>query len=98
VENNGKRISIKEHDMALLKTTTSPQGFEATGAYHRVEGLSLITNQSMTFRVRAYKDVSFPAFGDNGFMCAYDITGENPIKQAYLHLKTLPEFLNATDC
>jgi hypothetical protein len=29
---------------------------------------------------------------------AYDITGENPIKQAYLHLKTLPEFLNATDC
>lgn len=29
---------------------------------------------------------------------AYDITGENPIRQAYLHLKTLPEFLNATDC
>jgi len=28
----------------------------------------------------------------------YDITGENPIKQAYEYLKTLPEFANATDC
>jgi len=28
----------------------------------------------------------------------YDIAGENPIRQAYLHLKTLPEFANATDC
>jgi len=28
----------------------------------------------------------------------YDITGDNPIKQAYLHLKTLPEFANAVDC
>ena len=32
------------------------------------------------------------------YQFAYDITGENPIRQAYLHLKTLPEFLNATDC
>lgn len=28
----------------------------------------------------------------------YDINGENPIKQAYLHLKTLPEFADAVDC
>jgi len=90
--------SNKEHNMALSKTTTSPQGFEATNAYHRVESISLITNASMTFRVRAYKDVSFPAFGDDGFMCAYDINGENPVRQAYLHLKTLPEFAIATDC
>jgi hypothetical protein len=84
--------------MALNKTTTSSQGFEAINAYHRVEGLCLITNQMMTFRVHAYKDVSFPAFADNGYSCAYDINGENPIKQAYLHLKTLPEFATATDC
>jgi hypothetical protein len=84
--------------MALSKTTTSPHGFEATSAYHRVEGVSLITNASMTFRVRAYKDASFPAFADDGYSCAYDINGENPIKQAYLYLKTLPEFATATDC
>jgi hypothetical protein len=28
----------------------------------------------------------------------YDLNGENPIKQAYLHLKTLPEFADAVDC
>ena len=84
--------------MALNKTTTSSQGFEAVNAYHRVEGLCLVTNQSMTFRVRTYKDVSFPAFADNGYSFSYDITGENPIKQAYEYLKTLPEFSNATDC
>jgi len=84
--------------MALNKTTTSSQGFEAINAYHRVEGLCLITNQKISFHVRTYKDKAFPAFANEGYSCAYDITGENPIKQAYLHLKTLPEFLNATDC
>jgi len=27
-----------------------------------------------------------------------DVNGENFIKQAYLHLKTLPEFADAEDC
>ena len=27
-----------------------------------------------------------------------DLEGGNPIKQAYLHLKTLPEFVDAVDC
>jgi hypothetical protein len=27
-----------------------------------------------------------------------NLNGENPIKQAYLHLKTLPEFADAVDC
>ena len=84
--------------MALNKTTTSPQGFEAVNAYHRVQGLCLVTNQNITFQVYAYKDVTFPAFAASNYSCAYDINGENPIKQAYLHLKTLPEFATATDC
>lgn len=28
----------------------------------------------------------------------HDIDGPNPIKQAYLYLKTLPEFADAVDC
>ena len=28
----------------------------------------------------------------------YDLSGENAIKQAYLHLKTLPEFADSVDC
>lgn len=27
-----------------------------------------------------------------------NLSGDNPIKQAYLHLKTLPEFEGAVDC
>jgi hypothetical protein len=27
-----------------------------------------------------------------------DLDGPNPIKQAYLHLKSLPEFADAVDC
>ena len=84
--------------MALNKTTTSSQGFEAIDAYHRVERLCFVTNQKISFHVRAYKDVAFSAFADSGYSCAYNITGENPIKQAYEYLKTLPEFANATDC
>lgn len=27
-----------------------------------------------------------------------DMNGDNPLRQAYKHLKTLPEFAGATDC
>ena len=84
--------------MALNKSTTTLQGLEVIDAYHRVEELCLVTKQTMTFHVRSYKNVAFLSFADNGYYCAYDINGENPIKQAYLHLKTLPEFATATDC
>lgn len=32
------------------------------------------------------------------FAFTLDLEGPNPIKQAYLHLKTLPEFADAIDC
>jgi len=34
----------------------------------------------------------------NNITTNYDLDGENPIKQAYIHLKTLPEFADAVDC
>jgi hypothetical protein len=33
-----------------------------------------------------------------GYYFNLDMNGENPIKQAYEHLKTLPEFADAVDC
>ena len=84
--------------MALKKTAITPQGFTASEAYHRVEGIQL-SKDKITFQVRSYKDNSgLPHFADAPFNCAYDIAGDNPIKQAYAHLKTLPEFFGATDC
>jgi galactose mutarotase-like enzyme len=83
--------------MALEKTTTTPHGFAAVNAYHRVEGTQ-VNKDTMTFQVRSYKDNSgLPHFADAPFNCSYDLNGDNPIKQAYEHLKTLPEFAGAAD-
>jgi hypothetical protein len=84
--------------MALQKTTTTSQGFIATDAYHRVEGVTLASKTSINFRVRAYKEPGCEAFSDAGFACVYDISNANPFAQAYQFLKTLPEFSDATDC
>ena len=84
--------------MAIKKTTITQQGFNAVDAYHRVEGTQ-VSKDTITFQVRSYKDNSgLPHFADASFNCAYDIAGSNPIAQAYVHLKTLPEFAGATDC
>lgn len=84
--------------MALEKTVTSPHGFQAVNAYHRVEGVQVYKDK-MGFQLRSYKDSSgLPHFADSPFECVYDIDGANPIKQAYEYLKTLPEFEGATDC
>jgi hypothetical protein len=85
--------------MALKLTKTTPQGFIATDAYHRVEYISLQNKNSIVFMVSSYKDESeSQAFRSERNFCSYDLNGENPIKQAYLHLKTLPEFADAVDC
>lgn len=83
--------------MALQKQTKSVHGFDAPQAYHRVEGVS-VGKTEIKFRLRSYKDAaSNTAFADEGFVCTYDIAGDNPIKQAYQYLKTLPEFAGAAD-
>ena len=84
--------------MALTKTIASAFGLEAINAYHRVERVMLVTNDRMTFRLRSYATVDFPPFADRGFSCDYDLNGENPVRQAYLHLRTLDEFADAVDC
>jgi hypothetical protein len=84
--------------MALKKYSTTIFGVNVTDAYHRVEGLQFINKTKMQFQVRASLDGVKPHFLDIVYECAYDIQGDNPFKQAYNHLKTLPEFENATDC
>lgn len=84
--------------MAIKKNVETIFGFEIQNAYIRVEGLQIGKNE-MTFQVRSYKDNSgLPHFADASFNCAYSLVGDNPIKQAYQYLKTLPAFADATDC
>jgi len=84
--------------MALNKTVTTPQGFEASGAYHRVSFLRLDGKDKIVFIVSSSKDKTSSSFKDCNFETAYDLEGKNPIKQAYEYLKTTDQFLNAQDC
>jgi len=84
--------------MALLKTVSTVHGFEAVNAYHRVEFVSLVNKEQINFYVRSYVAKDKPFFTEQVLSCAYALEGENPIKQAYEHLKTLSEFSGATDC
>lgn len=84
--------------MALSMTINTPYGIAVTDAYHRVEGLELVSKSQVRFQLRAYADPLMAAIGDTAYTCDYDLDGPNPIAQAYLHLKTLTEFANAVDC
>jgi hypothetical protein len=84
--------------MALKKTITTVHGIEVKNAYCRVEGLVLENKNKIKFRVRSSIDGEHPHFSDEEYSCEYDLSGENPIKQAYKYLKTLPAFDGATDC
>lgn len=84
--------------MALKKTVVTPQGFDAVDAYHRVEGVRLIGTSAIAFQVRSSKDKTSPHFSDVEFEAAYDLNGDNPLAQAYAHLKSVPEFSDAEDC
>jgi hypothetical protein len=84
--------------MAIKKQVDTVHGFSVNDAYHRVENVTIIGKQKMAFSVKVYKDIEKQAFSEVSFNCAYDLSGSNPIAQAYNHLKTLPEFAGAVDC
>ena len=85
--------------MALQKTVTTLHGFVSQDAYHKVDNIKIFSKSSMTFDIKILKSKNETiAFDTLSFQCGYDLEGANPIKQAYEHLKTLPEFSGATDC
>jgi hypothetical protein len=84
--------------MALKKLAQTPFGVTVQDAYIRVENVQLVAKNQMSFNVRTSVDGVLPHFADVGYECAYDIQGDNPIRQAYKHIKTLPEYAGAVDC
>jgi hypothetical protein len=83
--------------MALKKNIETLYGFIVNNAYIKVESVNVVKNK-ITFSVNFYVDNSKPFFDSKVYACNYDIQSDNPICQAYKHLKTLPEFEGATDC
>lgn len=84
--------------MALSMSIETVHGLEVPDAYHRVEALELASKSSMSFHVRAYVSADKPFVSESVHAAPYDIAGDNPIKQAYIYVKSLPEFASATDC
>jgi hypothetical protein len=84
--------------MALLKTVSTVHGFQALDAYHRVDAVSIVGKDSINFYLRSYKEADKPFFAEQLLSADYSLNGENPIKQAYLHVKTLTQFADAIDC
>ena len=83
--------------MALQHNVTTASGIEIGAAYSRVESIRLLNKNEIEFSLRSYVRADLPFFMETPYTFSYDIAGENPIKQAYEHLKTLPEFAGAAD-
>lgn len=87
--------------MALQKTISLITNFDTevkfNDAYIRVDNINAKKGFSRAF-VFLHKEKNGQVLQKKNYVFEYDINGENPIKQAYLHLKTLPEFADAVDC
>jgi hypothetical protein len=93
--------------------TLSSLGLTLENVYYRVENLAIDSsytpateinpevprNSRMTFYVRAYAtSTNVEKLDQTSYNAPYDIQSlDNPIKQAYIYVKTMPEFENAVD-
>jgi hypothetical protein len=66
-------------------------------AYIKVDSVSG-NKQNISYSVITFADDKKSVVVQNTFYFAPDMSGANFIQQAYEHLKTLPEFEDATDC
>lgn len=84
--------------MALKKTITIFGDIEVKNAYLRVENVSIFEKTKLVFSIVGRKTAESQIISSSSYNSEYDIDGENPIKQAYIHAKSLPEYSDAIDC
>jgi len=94
-----KIVKKVQTDLAMSLTVGNvylgnPQSIEI---YCRVD-LAQVSKTSGHARVSFTNNENSEHLGGLQVDFNYDLEGENPIKQAYQHLKTLPEFEGAEDC
>lgn len=97
----GSQVAIPSADLptyATAGTATLNGKTVYPNAYWQVTSAS-VTKTGGTAHLLVYSDSSKASLVEDKFVeFGYDINGVNPIAQAYLHLKALPEFASATDC
>jgi hypothetical protein len=86
--------------MALQKTlkiNTFGKDIEFQNSYIKVDQVISTKNISQVI-VEAYDEKKENKIQNFYYKFIPNLDGDNFIKQAYLHLKTLPEFAGAVDC
>jgi hypothetical protein len=87
--------------MALTQTITIKNNFgedsKFSNAYLRVDYVEA-TKYLASVRLGFYKEGGLEFLSSTMLSFTPNLEGGNFIKQAYEHLKSLPEFANATDC
>lgn len=97
--------------MAIKKSFTTDAMVFVEDAYHRIENIMHPSKTKMVFQVRSYimKSVEFDDgtiatvphdvfFSERSVTCSFQIGEIDAWHQAYAHLKTMPEFIDAVDC
>jgi hypothetical protein len=72
-------------------------GFSLPDAYLKISSYNG-DNKYLRFNLEIKATKSGVSLDTLSYSVSLDLEGPNPIKQAYLHLKTLPEFADAIDC
>lgn len=83
--------------MALEMNTTLPSGISIANAYIRVENVELLDKSNIRFEAKYRVNSSSGVVHKTTFSCPYVLSGDNPIQQAYVYLKTLDKFATAED-
>lgn len=87
--------------MALSKTLVLTDNFgedvAIANAYIKVLH-TMATKSVCSVMYAIMRSPDGPSLQQESVSFAVDLDGPNPIKQAYLYLKTLPEFADAVDC
>jgi len=86
--------------MALKKSFQTVEGLTAPEAYFRVENVSIAKNEmaGATVNVFVSAENTKKPIQVRCYSFDYRLEGNNAIAQAYMHLKSLPEFADAIDC
>jgi hypothetical protein len=83
--------------MALKSNVQAVSGVAVNDAYCRVVDVS-VNKEQVTFTLQYCVDDKKVPFETNRFTALYQLQGANPYAQAYMYLKTLPDFTGAIDC
>lgn len=82
-----------------IKKTIEFKGVVVDKAYIRVVTPTIRPgNKQFEFVVQFMATAEHQPFTVSTFEAAYDLLGDNPLKQAYAHLKSLEEFSDVVDC